>query len=412
MTDIRLSDENDMGTRIGIAKLTKMAFDGIDLGPLWQSLLAKIAQDPSDTSAVMDMSIIAQLLGDQPSGLALQAGALNINRLYRSPCAVSKPRLKVLALAAPTDIGGNTPIEFLLEESDVELCTLYVVPGARLDHVPEHDIAIVVAPDSYSTRDSLSAIETLLQNWPRPVLNLPQRIAALDRDRLHMVLKSVPGLDIPATARISRAQLADIGHGGAALQPTLEDGAFPLIVRPIDSHAGRGLTKLESPDDIAAYLVLHTDDHFFLSRYVDYSDADGLFRKYRIAMVDGKPFACHMAISDQWKIWYLNAGMAQNAEKRREEAHFMARFDEIFAERHRHALAHMTQRIGLDYFAIDCAETKSGELLIFEGDNAMIIHNMDPPDIYPYKPAQMHKIFDAFVAMLYKYSGRCLSCAA
>ena len=38
-------------------------------------------------------------------------------------------KLRVLALAAQMDIGGNTPIEFLLEGSDVELITLYVVPG-------------------------------------------------------------------------------------------------------------------------------------------------------------------------------------------------------------------------------------------------------------------------------------------
>ena len=30
------------------------------------------------------------------------------------------------------DIGGNTPVEFLLEGSDIELITLYVVPGAPL----------------------------------------------------------------------------------------------------------------------------------------------------------------------------------------------------------------------------------------------------------------------------------------
>src|SRR5690242_6242529 len=104
-------------TRMGVAALTKMAFDGVDLGPLWHGLLGDVARTPSNAAAaVMDMSVIAQLLGDQESGLALQSGALKFERLYRSNCSAATPRLKVLALAAPTDIGGNTPIEFLIED--------------------------------------------------------------------------------------------------------------------------------------------------------------------------------------------------------------------------------------------------------------------------------------------------------
>jgi hypothetical protein len=60
----------------------------------------------------------------------------------------------------------------------------------------------------------------------------------------------------------------------------------------------------------------------------------------------------------------------------------------------------MAKRIGLEYFTIDCAENEDGDLLIFEADNTAVVHNMDPPDVFPYKPLQMRKIFDAFAAML------------
>ena len=60
----------------------------------------------------------------------------------------------------------------------------------------------------------------------------------------------------------------------------------------------------------------------------------------------------------------------------------------------------MAERIGLDYFTVDCAENKEGALLIFEADNTAVVHNMDSPDLFPYKPPQMRKIFDAFAAML------------
>jgi len=107
-----------------------------------------------------------------------------------------------------------------------------------------------------------------------------------------------------------------------------------------------------------------------------------------------------MAIADRWDIWYLNAGMAGDANKRLEEATFMSTFDIGFGRRHRTALAAMAARVGLDYFIVDCAETKDGSLLIFEADNTAVVHNMDLPDIFPYKPPQMRKIFAAFIAML------------
>jgi hypothetical protein len=36
----------------------------------------------------------------------------------------------------------------------------------------------------------------------------------------------------------------------------------------------------------------------------------------------------------------------------------------------------------------------------------MIVHAMDPPDMFPYKAPQMHKVFDAFHAMLHNHARR------
>jgi hypothetical protein len=109
-----------------------------------------------------------------------------------------------------------------------------------------------------------------------------------------------------------------------------------------------------------------------------------------------------MAIGDRWDIWYLNAGMAFSESKRREEENFMRSFDSAFAARHRRALAAMIERIGLDYFTVDCGENRRGELLIFEADNTAVVHNMDSPELFPYKAPQMRKVFEAFAAMLYR----------
>ena len=177
-----------------------------------------------------------------------------------------------------------------------------------------------------------------------------------------------------------------------------------MIARPRGTHAGVGLAKLDDAAALAAYLAEREEQDFFVARFVDYVSPDGLYRKYRLAMVDGKPYACHMAIADRWDIWYLNAYMAFSEEKRAEEAVFMLDFDHAFAARHKAALDEMSRRVGLDYFIVDCAENQNGELLVFEADNTAVVHNMDSPVVFPYKPPQMRKIFAAFTAMLSRHA--------
>src|SRR6478735_5664513 len=399
--------------RIGFARLTHQAFMGGDLKPLRDQFVSKIANGTAQAGEGLDLSLIVQLLGDKAAGLAIQSEVLTFHQLFRTPAAAPKPSLRVLALAADIDMGGNTPIDFLLEGSDIELLTLYVVKGIGLPGtLPDHDVAIVVASDSEECRETLALIEKAAPHWPRPLLNRPDLIGNLDRDKLYRLLADVPGLDIPVTAPTTRAQLSELSQGKIVCEEIAGELRFPMIVRPRGTHAGVGLAKLDDAGALAAYLAERQEQDFFVARFVDYASPDGLYRKYRLAMVDGKPFACHMAIADRWDIWYLNAFMAFSEEKRAEEAVFMLDFDHAFAARHKIALDEMSRRVGLDYFIVDCAENQNRELLVFEADNTAVVHNMDPPVVFPYKPPQMRKIFAAFTAMLSRHAGEGKASAA
>jgi hypothetical protein len=399
MSEILWQQPSDMP--LGVAKLSKLAFDGVDLGPLRSQLLDKYIFEPDNAAALIDLATIEQLFGNEQDGIARQSEALRYRQAYRSPWAQEAPALRLLALAAPGDIGNNTPLEFLLEDSDIALTTLYIVPGTALPEIiPEHDVAIVTACESDANRAVLAEIARLLPSWPKPVLNHPEQIALLARERLHSLVKPVPGLAVPATVRIDRTTLGEIASGRTALTAHLPDGAFPLIVRPLDSHAGRGLQKLDDAAALARYLAERSERGFYMSSFVDYRSPDGLFRKYRIVFIAGKPYACHMAIADQWMLYYLNAGMSESAAKKIEEERFMTGFDHEFGRRHRAALAGIAERVGLDYFGIDCAQTGEGKLLLFEADIAMIVHLMDSPTTFPYKVPQMRKLFADFGALL------------
>ncbi len=390
--------------RIGAARLVRMAYAGQDLIPLREKLRAESAEP----GAAMDLAVIEQVMGNRALGLSIQHEALMLQQCYRPARPAIEPRLRVLALAAPLDLGGNTPIDFLINDPEVELKILYVLPDRPFaDRLPEHDVAIVIIPDEEEAAPSLAAVAALIATWPKPILNRPDRIRQLDRDRLFGVIGSIPNLYIPPTIKLPRHELAAIGVG-AALPAEV---SFPMILRPIGSHAGRGLERLAGPAEIEPYLSANPGADFFLSRFIDYSSPDGLYRKYRIVFVDRKPFAVHMAMTENWAVWYLNADMYASAEKRDEEARFMTGFDEGFGARHKAALDEIAARLDLDYLIIDCAETKDGKLLVFEAGATMIVHDMDSVDLFPYKAPQMHKIFTAFTAMLDKYAGGARSIA-
>jgi hypothetical protein len=399
---------------IGLPALVKMAFDGVELAPVWNALVGRVNDDPHDAAALIDLSMIAHIQGRPGDRSMLQAWALELQRLYRQPplAAAAEP-IRLLAFMAPGDFMANMPIGFLLEGSSVTLDMVYVVPGLPLPQpLPDHDVALVAVAESNENQQLLGEIAALVRTWPRPVLNSPEHIARLTRDGTWALLKSAPGVEIPMNARIDRQSFERIALGETRIEDVLAGRTFPIIARPLDSHAGEGLCKLESGAEMKAYLRERIEGEFYIAPFVDYRGSDGLFRKYRIALIDGRPYAVHMAISDHWMIHYLNADMTGSAEKRSEEARFMAAFDEDFAVRHATALRAIAERIDLDYIPFDCGETRDGKLLIFETGTNMVVHSMDPQELFPYKRPQMEKVFGAFQAMLRNRMARIEAIAA
>ena len=387
------------------AALLRKVFEGAEIVPLIQAELDKLHKDITDASAYVSLSLLYQLAGQKENGLACLDAGLHYARMFRQP--VEGATLKLLAICARGDLMTNTPIELLVEGLPIEVTRLYVdALGELPDSCPEHDVAIFAIGESDETRPALERLRGVSSLWVAPMLNEPLAILDLSRDRLWRKLEGIPGLVVPPTARLTAGTLMGVASGHRPLEQALPGGAFPLIVRPVGSHAGNGLQKIDDAATLASSIELARLPMAYVSNFVDYASADGHWRKYRIAFLGGRPYLAHMAISDHWMVHYLNAGMAENADKRAEEAAAMASFDEDFAVRHAAAFAGLYERLGLDYFAIDCAELSDGRLLLFEADVSMIVHALDPEDLYPYKKPQMKKLFEAFGTVLKARAGQ------
>jgi hypothetical protein len=392
---------------IGLAALMRKVFEGEDLKPLAAALSARAERDHNDANALLDLSTILQLNFQHTLAMQVQMEALKTQRLFSIPAVKQPAKLRLLLMMGAGDLLSNSPLECLLENSDIDLDMVYVASFLPLPEiVPDHDVLFVAVGESDENISLLQELADIQQVWPRPVLNSPGRIALLERDSTCAILGDAPGVVMPVAVRVSRQSLAEIDAQRQPLSSVLANGAYPVIIRPVDSHAGRGLAKLERAEDLREYLLAMSENDFYISPFVDYRSTDGQFRKYRVVMIDGRPYICHLAISSHWMIHYLNAGMLESAEKRAEEERCFASFDTGFAAKHAQALQTIYQRMGLDYLGIDCAETPTGELLIFEVDSNMIVHSFDPVETFPYKQPQMQKVFAAFRALLCKTAGK------
>ena len=382
---------------IGMAALTTAAMHGADAA----ALAAMIDRLDADAVArLYDTSIAYQLGFRRAEGLGLQDEAVAASPLFRiRRNGESRSAIRLLAIVAPGVLMLNTPLDFITNYLDVRLDLLFVVPDKPLPAtIPDHDVAFFAVGEANATM--VARLHRLFDLWPRPALNDPGVLPVLARDRLSALLAGVPGICSPPTVMVSRSQLDDLLRDAGDIGDLLPGCSYPVLIRPLGSHAGAGLKKIDGRAALDSYLLFSFATSYFVTDFVDYRSADGLYRKYRVAFIDRQAHLCHMASSQNWMVHYLNAGMAESFDKRAEEAQAMAHFDATFAARHRNAFAALHEQVPFDYYSIDCSELQDGRLLMFEADSAAIIHLMDPEDMFPYKHAHMRGVFDAFGDML------------
>lgn len=333
---------------------------------------------------------VCQACGDPIAALDHLHQAIRRDPLQTREIPGAVPVRSVLALATPGDFQANLPLSLLLDGS-TRLHTLWITGDetAPPPVLPPIDTVFVGIGEDRRHAAALRAADALARAIGRPTINSGARIASLSRDGVCRLLDGMPDMVVPAQRAIDRARLRS------------ERPPCPFIIRPRASHAGLGLARIDDEAGLDQYL----DDcagtqTFYVAPFVDFRSQDGLFRKYRIVFVDRRPYPVHLAIHDDWAIWYYNAQMQRSAWKRDEEAGFLSDLSGALGARATRALHALGQRIDLDYVGLDCAVLPDGRLLVFEVETGMLVHDSDPPDLFAYKKPAVARIVDAVNTLL------------
>jgi tetratricopeptide (TPR) repeat protein/glutathione synthase/RimK-type ligase-like ATP-grasp enzyme len=355
-----------------------------------------IALNPRDSDSLYWIGGIKQRLGDTEAAQTFYARAARIKPLIRRPAIKSPADFRVLALYAP--FGGNTPTEYLFKNAGYETDTLALFENNAYDaEAFKHGVQIVV--NLISDVDQAGALLTLAADLVgrlgKPTVNDPRKIQRTTRDMVADLLTDIPGCRIPKILR---------QEAGTELSVASIQAAFPsasaILARPVGTHGGDDFDKIDSPDELASYLAQPADTDRYFIEYADYRSADGFFRKYRFIFVDDQVLPYHLAIGNDWKVHHVNTDMANQAWMQQEEAVFLNDPARVFNAGHYEALRTIQQRIGLEYFGIDCGLDASGDIVVFEVNASMLVH--DDNKEFPYKDPAVRRIKTAFDAMLAK----------
>jgi tetratricopeptide (TPR) repeat protein len=323
--------------------------------------------DPADAASRYALAELATLARDEATAAGWFAAAFARERLFSPPrpLAGAKHAL-VLGLAGPWP--RNMPLDFVVDETRWTLHRWFLPDAERAARaLPPVDLIVNALGESRAGAEALADAQAILGAAGLPSINAPGRVPALARDRLAATLAGVPGVRTPEARRLTRDALERGDVAGLA---------YPLLVRPLDSHGGRGLEKLDAPAALGDYLARIVAEAYDCSAYVDYRSADGWSRKYRIMFVDGVAYPYHLAIDDAWMVHYYRTGTTATPWMNDEEARFLASPEHAIAGWH-DAVPAIAAAFGLDYVGIDCAQLPDGTILVFEADAAMLVHALD-----------------------------------
>ena len=338
-------------------------------------------------NALQRLGRVAQALDAFRCALALEQIATL--RSEKRP-AGEPPDFSVLLLLAPGLY--NTPYEYLVRQERYDANFVLLVPDFDYDIAllrSRGDVIVNLVSDADHDQAILGIAAALVDRLDRPVINHPDKIRRTDRATIAALLSEIPGCRV---ARVTRHRGTDL------LRPGFFDRALPFLVRRAGLHNGDAFVKVTTEAALQAFAEQNPMNDHFVIEYLDYRSPDGFFRKYRFFFVGGEILPYHLAIGTGWKVHHVNTDMAHQETLKQEEEAFLRTPENIFGAAQMATLQAIGKAVGLEFFGIDCSIDRHGNVVVFEANATMLVHQ-DNPD-FPYKNEYARRIKAAFDRML------------
>lgn len=331
---------------------------------------------PPFPEALLAAADLAHMLRDESHARDLLARALETKRYFPDPAAKARD-LRVVLLMRDAPYSVNAPLELLLDRDAVAIdkCFVQGFDG----ELPARCVALT----AFGWWEGAGAAIRAASRFSP--INDPQRLIRVSRPALAETLRACCG------ARAVPSQTID-----AAAAERID---VPALVRPTQTQAGRGLALVESTAHLREHVTRFPAPAYDVCPFVDYRSSDGLYRKYRIVLIDGVLYPYHLAISPRWIVHYQTSPMREHAWMREEELAFLQTPGRFF-ERWNELGSQLAEAIGLDFVGFDVTRLSDGTMLVFEADPTMLLHDEDEADVFAYKRPHVARLRAALTALI------------
>ncbi|HEY8025382.1 MAG TPA: tetratricopeptide repeat protein [Burkholderiaceae bacterium] len=354
-----------------------------------------IALNPADAGSIVTLGNVLMAEKRTEESRALFLRAQQIQPLITWPSKLAKPAFSLLLLDAPG--AGSTPLNYLAGHAAYDCHFVGIMAGLKHDLTllrGKADLVFNMIADADNGKEVLPLALELADQFACPVVNHPRKILQTDRASIARTLADIPLCRVPKTRRFPAAELA----GAAGLQALSEFGA-PFLIRCAGTHGGDDFEKIDDPAAVDDFVKRNPDATIYVSDFVDYRAPDGYYRKYRLIFLDDQILPYHLAIHDHWMVHHFRTDMANQEWMRKEEQAFLEHPQSVFSEAHYESLRKASAAIGLDYCGIDCSLDQHGNIVVFEANATMLVHDEKNPT-FAYKNPYIAKIKQAFDHML------------
>ena len=351
--------------------------------------------EPGQAVASQTLAVVLERRGDSLAARAVLDAAYARQSLFLEPAADSPFTVLVLA----TQSSGNIPYRHIMPPARYTRLVWYMEHAReeQIQALPAYDVVLNAIGDPDLAGPSRAPVERFLARCTRPVLNLPDKVARTHRHLAPDLLGDLEDVVVPAAVRLDGAKGRPEGLAGAVSRAALP---APWLVRPVGSHGGLGLVKVDGPEALADLDATLARKDVYVTGYHDYRSADGRFRKGRVIFVDRRPFPYHWAVAQDWMVHYDTAGMGGDAGRQAEERRFLDDPEGFLGARAWAAIARLGERLDLDYCGLDFSILPDGRVLVFEANATMLTHPEPADGELAYKNPAVQRIIDAFQARL------------
>ena len=341
--------------------------------------------EPAQPEAHQGMSYVFARLGDERSARRHRDLGFRDRAVAAFPFrGQARPIRAVLLVSAA---GGNIGTTDLLDDRMFATTRIFAEYFDRSAPLPEHDIVFNAIGDAERCIDGLVSASALLAATDAPVVNPPARVRETSRIAVCERLRNIPGLLTAAARPVSRAQAG-------------EGARFPLLLRAPGFHTGHHFVRIDRADQIARAVEALPDGDLIAMNYLDGRGSDGMYRKYRVMLIDGRLYPLHLAIGPDWKVHYFTADMAHNTAHQEEERGFLGDMEGTLGSGAIAVLEEIQRRLGLDYAGVDFGLDADGNVLLFEANATMTVPSREVNVQLAYRVPYHERVINAVRLML------------